>query len=119
MLINGVELRKKSGRKDLPESERRIHSVNVRLNDAELAELDKARSRFQRAEALRMLALTSLPSPINTPTVNSELAANIGRTFGNLATLATAIRSGEFVELAIIKKELQDLQFALKFGSKK
>jgi hypothetical protein len=91
MSQSGVVFRKKSGRRSLPKDELRTHCVSVRLNDAELAELDRARRRFQRGEAMRMLALTSLPTPIIVSEVNQKLAADIGRSFGNLATVATVL----------------------------
>lgn len=113
-----IELRKKSGKRDLPESELRTHCVSVRLNDQELATLDKVRSRFQRGEMMRMAVFSHLPTPVIVPDVNRELATNIGRSFGNISTIATAMRSGEYVDLSKIKSALADLQLSLIGGEK-
>lgn len=112
-----IELRKKSGKRNLPESELRTHCVSVRLNTAELAALDKIRRKFQRGETLRMISFSRLPTPVIVPEINRELATNIGRSFGNLATLATAMRGGEYVPLDQIKTALADLQLSLIGGA--
>jgi hypothetical protein len=110
-----ADLVKQSGRKNLPQEKLRIYCVSVRLNSGELALLDRARGKHERGEAMRMAALTHLPkSSIKiVPPINAELATNIGKCFGNLQTLAGAMRSGEYMPLDQIKSELSKLQLAL------
>lgn len=101
-------LRKQSGRKDLTPTQRREHCVSVRLNDAELERLDIARGRHQRGEALRMISMDKLPAPV--PEINVALRADLGRSLGNLATIATAMRAGNFAELGEIKILISELR---------
>lgn len=97
---------KQSGRKDLPDSERRKWSVNVRFNDKELADLDAIRGSSSRAEALRLLGFNHFPPQI--PTINSDVRKDLGRALGNLATAATGMRDGEYVELRGLVIELRE-----------
>lgn len=100
------KLFKQSGRKDLPESERRKHSVNVRLNDQELSDLDAIRGSSRKAEALRLLAFSHFPAPV--PVINSDLRADLGRALGNLSTAAVGMRAGEYKELSDLVIELRE-----------
>lgn len=97
---------KQSGRKDLPEIERRKHSVNVRFNTQELSDLDQVRGNSRRAEALRLLAFSHFPAPI--PVINSELRSDLGRCLGNLSTAAVAMRDGEYREITQLVIELRE-----------
>lgn len=96
---------KQSGRRDLPESERRKHSVNVRFNTQELSDLDAVRGKSRRAEALRLLAFSHFPAPI--PPVNADLRADLGRALGNLSTASTAMRAGEYIEVRDLVLQLR------------
>ena len=59
-----IDLRSKR-KQDKPDSmELRLFCVSVRLNAAELVALDDYRGRNRRGEALRMLAFTQLPAPV-------------------------------------------------------
>lgn len=102
--MDNVKLFRQSGRRNLPKSELRTRSVNVRLNDEEMSILDAARGKIRRAEALRIGFFTKLPAPI--PEINSEVRAELGKLLGNVTTLATAMRGGDFVELEKIKAEI-------------
>lgn len=97
---------KQSGRRDLPESERRKHSVNVRFNDQELADLDAVRGSSRRAETLRLLAFSHFPAPI--PLINSELRTELGKALGNLSTAAVGMRAGEYREISQLVIELRE-----------
>jgi len=99
--MNKEALRKQSGRRDLDPVEVRDYCASVRLNPQELSQLDAVRGKHQRGEALRMLALTSLPAPV--PAINADLRADLGRALGNIATLAIAMRAGDYAQIDDIK----------------
>jgi hypothetical protein len=100
-------LEKNNGKKSLPVGELRTHRIYLLLNDRELAQLDAARGRHQRAEAARML-LDRLPAPV--PEINADLRADLGRALGNLATIGTSMRGGEYIPLDDIKQAIFDLR---------
>jgi hypothetical protein len=86
--------RRKRGPKPLALSDKRVYSVSVRLNSAELADLDSARAlvRMQRGEYLRSASRGVLPPTI--PQINREAWANLGRVAGNLNQYQQAINAG-------------------------
>lgn len=79
----------KRGPRPLPDRERRDHCVSVRLNAAELAQLDDVRGRFQRGEWLRIAALDQLPPSI--PAINRDAWLELARAAANLNQLAKHI----------------------------
>ena len=84
----------KRGPKPLALADKRMHSVSVRLNSAELADLDSARSlvRMQRGEYLRSASRGVLPPTI--PQINREAWANLARVAANLNQYQQAINAG-------------------------
>ena len=84
----------KRGPKPLALAELRSHTVSVRLNSAELADLDSARSlvRMQRGEYLRSASRGVLPPTI--PQINREAWANLARVAANLNQYQQAINAG-------------------------
>ncbi|MBU2840425.1 mobilization protein [Acidithiobacillus thiooxidans] len=68
---------------------KRVHSVNVRLNDAELAELNAARGPYQRAAFLRMAAMGKLPPTI--PAINQKAWTALSTVISNLNQYQAAI----------------------------
>jgi hypothetical protein len=76
--------RRKRGPKPLALADKRAHCVSVRLNSAELADLDSARAlvRMQRGEYLRHAWAGVLPPTI--PAINREAWAGLARVAGNL-----------------------------------
>lgn len=86
--------RRKRGPKPLALADKRVHSVSVRLNSAELADLDSARSlvRMQRGEYLRSATRGVLPPTI--PQINREAWANLARVAANLNQYQQAINAG-------------------------
>lgn len=80
--------RRRHGPSPLDASDKRTHTVSVRLNDAELALLDSRRGavQMQRGEYLRAAALHRLPPTI--PAVNREMWAELARTAANLNQIA-------------------------------
>lgn len=83
--------RRKRGPKPLALAALRVHTVSVRLNPSELADLDSARKgvRMQRGEYLRHASIGKLPPTI--PEINREAWANLARVCGNLNQFQTAI----------------------------
>ena len=84
--------RRRRGPAPLDATDKRGHTVSVRLNDAELARLDSQRDavQMQRGEYLRAAALHRLPPTI--PEVNREAWAALARTAANLNHRAPAER---------------------------
>ena len=101
----------------IPVEKVRKVQVKVMLNHEEVLFLDGARasSRLSRAEAMRALAFNRKieRAPV-VPEVNLNLARELGRALGNLATVATVMRAGKFVELEDVKYQLTELQKALR-----
>lgn len=74
----------------------RTIKIAVFLSDDEAADLDRRRDAMPRAAYLRAAALDCLPPVI--PELNREAWAVLARAAGNLATVANAMRGGEYVE---------------------
>lgn len=86
--------RRRRGPQPLPAGEKRLRSVSVRLNDAELAKLDARRSpiKMQRGEYLRAAALHRLPPTI--PAINREAWTELAREAANLNQIARHLNQG-------------------------
>ena len=85
--------RSRRGPIPLPDTERRVHCVSVRLTADELAQLDSARGRFQRGEWLRMAGIGKLPPSI--PEINLKAWASLAQVANNLNQYQLAINSGK------------------------
>jgi hypothetical protein len=105
-----VELRSRK-KMNLPESEKRTYCVSCRMNSAELAVLDKFRGGNQRGEALRMLSLSQLPSPI--PELNASAWTELSKSASNLNQIARRMNVGESLEIEEIRAELERFRAAL------
>ena len=79
------------GPESLPECELRTHTVSVRLNGAELAQLDEQRApvQMQRGEYLRCASLHRLPPTI--PPVNQTAFIELSRSASNLNQIARSL----------------------------
>lgn len=109
---------KKRGAKKLPPGVKRNRTISMRLNDDEVAVLDKHRGKMQGGEWLRLMLLESLP--VIVPPINSEVAVDMGRLGNNLNQIARRLNaSGEtpdahLLELLIeIRIMLTSVQSAL------
>ena len=86
--------RRKRGPKPLALADKRVYAVSVRLNSAELADLDAARAlvRMQRGEYLRHASMGKLPPTI--PAINREAWASLARVAANLNQYQAQINAG-------------------------
>lgn len=89
-----VQKKRRRGPAPLDSADKRLHTVSVRLNGAELARLDSLRGavQMQRGEYLRAAALHRLPPTI--PAVNREQWAELARTAANLNQIARHLNEG-------------------------
>lgn len=120
-MITDDSKRRRRGPAPLSDREKRVHTVSVRLNDAELAKLDKQRDavQMQRGEYLRAAALHRLPQTI--PDINKESWVSLSRTAANLNQIAHQINAGNMLPLDEIRSVLDDLRRELigaKFNDK-
>lgn len=86
--------RRRTGPAPRDPADLRTHTVSVRLNPAELAQLDRDRApvRMQRGEYLRAASWGKLPPTI--PAINREAWASLARAVGNLNQFQAAINEG-------------------------
>lgn len=100
----------------LDHADPRINRVVVMLSNAELAELDSAIvGKYKRPEYIRAVLFgRPLPAPVIIPEVNLELSRVLGKSFGNLSTIAVAMRKGEFIAFDEIAPLVMQIQNQLK-----
>ncbi len=93
--MNDIDLARVRRRGPVPldACDKRRHTVSARLNDAELAQLDSSRGRFQRGEWMRMAGIGKLPPTI--PSVNREAWAVLASVVSNLNQCQAAINQGK------------------------
>lgn len=111
--MNAEDKRRRYGPKPLAEDERRGHTVSVRLNVEELAQVDERRAKInmQRGEYLRTAALYALPPVI--PELNKMAWVELSRIGGNLNQIAHQINAGDSLPIAEIQQALGELRRAL------
>ena len=93
---------------------KRDYCVSVRLHADEVALLDERRLLNQRGSYMRAILLYKTPPVI--PSINRQLHKDLGRSLGNLATVATAMRAGQYVELPEVLQAVRDLRLVLITG---
>lgn len=98
--------RRRHGPAPLDVADKRVHTVSVRLNAAELAWLDaqRVRVRMQRGEYLRAAAFGKLPPVV--PELNREAWIALARTAANLNQIAYRLNSGDTLPLAEVRAAL-------------
>lgn len=110
--VDPLKRRRRRGPDPLPESEKRVHCVSVRVTFDELKQLDAQRApvRMDRGEYLRAAALHKLPESI--PPLNVAAWAELARSAANLNQLAHHLNSvGAAVdELPQIRAALADFR---------
>ena len=102
--------RRRRGPTPLDAADKRGHTVSVRLNDAELAQLDSQRGtvQMQRGEYLRAAALHRLPPTL--PELNREAWAALARTAANLNQIAHRLNAGDALPLTEVREALDALR---------
>ncbi len=100
--------RRRHGPAPLSLAEKRTHTVSVRLNASELADLDQRRGpvRMQRGEYLRAAALHHLP-PVISP-IAREQWQYLARTAANLNQIAGRMNMGGGLNAEHLSAELAD-----------
>lgn len=63
----------------------RSHCVSVRLDDAELAQMDAKRGNYRRGEWMRMAAFDSIP--LSVPEANLDLSLSLAKLLGAMGSL--------------------------------
>lgn len=106
----------KRGPKSLQPEEKRNFTVSCRLNLKEVQRLDNLRKRLTKGEFLRLCFINHVPQTI--PEINQQAYFELSKVAGNLATLATAMRSGEFIQFDEIKTLLSEFRLKLIGGVK-
>jgi alkanesulfonate monooxygenase SsuD/methylene tetrahydromethanopterin reductase-like flavin-dependent oxidoreductase (luciferase family) len=108
--------RKRRGPRPLALDAVRVHTVSVRLNSAELADLDSARAfvKMARGQYLRAASRGVLPPTI--PQINRDAWLNLARVAGNLNQYQAQINAGTVIgQPSEVIEELRDLVQKLRF----
>lgn len=101
----------KRGPKPLPGADKRIFAVSTRMNASELKQLDIDRGKYQRGEYMRMCAVGKV-API-VPAINQTAWLVLSKVAGNLATIAIAMRAGEYVDINTVTEAVKQFRLAL------
>ena len=94
-------------------ADKRNHCVSVRVNDDELAELDRRRAgfRMQRGEYLRAAAFGYLPHVI--PAINQDAHDELRRIGVNLNQIAKRANALGNIDMADLVRTVEGLQLAM------
>ena len=99
------------GRPALPASELRKTTIASRHTDAEIAHIDASRGGITRGEWVRVSAHSG-PPPLPTSAINLDALKILSHVAGNLATLASAMRGGEYVAIEQCRNAVTELRNA-------
>jgi hypothetical protein len=91
-----------------PLDDPRDHCVSSRLNDAELAQLDRQRGSLARGEYLRCAALDELPPTI--PAINREAWVELSKAAGNLNQIAKRLNEERGISESQFEKVVSELR---------
>ncbi len=86
----------------------RRHCVSVRVNETELARLDRERGHYLRGEWLRRTWLKTTPRTI--PEINRETRVALARTTANLNQIARVMNAGGRVHDADLVEIIAELR---------
>jgi len=110
-----VSKRSRRGPEPLSNDAKRNHCVSVRLNDAELAQLERQRlaPKMQRGEYLRVAALHELPPTI--PALNRSAYAALARVGANINQIAKRLNADQMasIDVELIRAEMAALRLAM------
>ncbi len=103
-----ADRKSRRGHPKLDKAECRTNCVSVRLNDAELALLEKQRGGLKKGEWLRIAALDELPPTI--PEVNRQAWVELARAHSNINQIAARLNRGDLVDVASINAEIAEFR---------
>lgn len=89
----------------------RTKQVKTMFTSDELAAVSAQAGSIQIGKYLRMCALQSQPPAV--PELNREAWLVLSKVAGNLATIAGAMRGGDYVEISDIREEISEFRAAL------
>ncbi|MGQ7019987.1 plasmid mobilization protein [Vibrio cholerae] len=107
------------GPKPLDAKDKRTHTVSVRLNEAELEQLDSERAerKMQRGAYLRSAFLNQVPPVV--PEINRQAWFELSKAAANLNQIAKALNHGKPVGLGEIIDQLAKFRCMLLEADKK
>lgn len=92
--------------------DKRTAHVSCWMTPADLAEVDARRGILPRGEWIRAAAFASLP-PAIPPAINIDALRILSKVAGNLATVASAMRGGDYVDIERCREAVASLRGAL------
>lgn len=96
IVIDRLPSRRKAGRPNVPDIQKRKHAVTCRLTDAESWAVDAARGSVSRGEYIRLAALLAPPRVV--PAINREAWTELSRVSANLNQLLRSYNSTKSVK---------------------
>lgn len=93
------------------ENQNRTRRVKLSFTENEFNTLNSRRGSFCLATHIRQAALSEMPPAV--PQINREAWISLSKVTGNLATLATCARAGQFINESEIMSELSSLRTQL------
>lgn len=105
-------LKKKRGRKSLPDEDKRTHVVSVRVNGGELSIIDSRRGGMQRGTWLRHAAFQS-DAVKSVPELNRQAYIELARAAANLNQLSHRANADQVVDIADLSEKLSSFRMAL------
>lgn len=94
------------GPRPLDAKDKRTHTVSVRLNAAELDQLDQLRAerKLQRGAYMRAAFMQSLPPSV--PELNRKAWLELSKSAANLNQIAKALNQGKSVGVGVVLDEV-------------
>lgn len=105
-------LKKKRGRKALPQEDKRTHVVSVRVNGSELSIIDDRRGGMQRGTWLRHAAFQS-EAIKSVPELNRQAYMELARAAANLNQLAHRANANQVIDISDLTERLSSFRLAL------
>lgn len=96
------------GHPKLDKTDRREITVSVRINDEELALLERKRGMLKKGEWLRMAAIDVLPPTV--PEINRQAWVELARAHSNINQIAAKLNRGELMDVVFINAELAEFR---------
>ena len=112
-----TDYRSKRRQDEIAPEEVRTVTIKMMVNQSELAHIEAARAgtKLSRAEISRaLIAGKKVERAPIIPEVNLQLARDLGRSLGNLATVAGVMREGKYVEFEDVRFQVLELQKILR-----